>query len=241
MSKEKVSKEDNIVPINSTKPQKNAFRDGPRNGDHYQVYSFNEKEMLLDDDFKTVPRNKRQRGKLAEAQRFRKAQGAYLRARMHFFDISQRSTSQLAWWFANTQRIRIHHHILGNYYLEDRPTPVVELIEKEYCSVRALHSNLNTAVEMGSIEIDSSIEDKRQRVIYPTRGFIADTDNLFGRESQTDHGTDGMFVFWAKQIDEQVGPIWDRESRYSLKEYHQDFERYNQMVAPYLPDTNRQF
>ena len=50
-----------------------------------------------------------------------------------------------------------------------------------------------------------------------------------------------MFVFWAKQIDKQVGPFCDDNARYNLEQYHADFEAYNELVAEHLPDTDRQF
>lgn len=239
---ERVPGDKNVVSINGD-PQggQPEVPNAPQNGEHFTIYPFEQRRALLDGVFETVPRNKRQRGKIAEAQRFRKAQGAYLSARLHFFDISQESSSQLKWWFASTHRVRIHHHLMVNYYLEDRPTPVEELIAKSYCSVRNLHNDLKHAVDLGSIEIDHTDKDKRQRVIYPTRGFIADTDNLFGREKQSEHENDGMFVFWAKQIDKQVGPFCDDDARYNLEQYHADFETYNDLITPHLPDTDRQF
>lgn len=238
-----MTKENKLKLVTEDDPQggQSEVPNAPQNGEHWTVYPFEQRRALLDGVFETVPRNKRQRGKIAEAQRFRKAQGAYLSARAHFFDISQESSSQLKWWFAATHRVRIHHHLMVNYYLEDRPTPVEELIAKSYCSVRNLHNDLKHAVDLGSIEIDQYDNDKRQRVIYPTRGFIADTDNLFGRRKQSEHEHDGMFVFWAKQIDKQVGPFWDHNSRYNLEQYHADFEAYNKLVAEHLPDTDRQF
>ena len=238
-----MTKENKLKLVTEDDPQSGQPEkpNAPQNGEHWKIYPFEQRRALRDGDFETVPRNKRQRGKIAEAQRFRKAQGSYLSARAHFFDISQESSSQLKWWFAATHRVRIHHHLMINYYLEDRPTPVEELIAKSYCSIRALHNDLKHAVDLGSIEIDQIDKDKRQRVVYPTRGFIADTDNLFGRRKQSEHETDGMFVFWTKQIDEQLGPIWDNSTRYSLEQYHKDFEAYNQLVAQYVPDTDRQF
>ncbi len=230
---------DNVVRIQSTKMFEN---NPPRNGEKFAVYAFADRQTLDGGAFQTVARDKRQRGKIAEAQRFRRAQGAYLAARLHYFNISQVATSQLKWWFANTRRIRIHHHLMVNYYLEDRPTPVAELIANEYCSIRHLHSDLQHAVEMGSIEIDHTKEDKRQRVIYPTRGFIADTDNLFGRRADEQHGLDGMFVFWSKQLDTYMMDEGEPGStHYSLAQYHADFEAYNELVTPHLPDTDRQF
>jgi hypothetical protein len=224
-------------------PQDNQIsRQPPKHGEPFGIYSFEERDRLTKKGFVTVPRNKRQRGKIAEAQRFRKAQGAYLSARLHFFDISQQSASQLRWWFASGYRIRIHHHIMVNYYLEDRPTPVEELHARNYCSVRQLHSDLKHAIDLGSIEVDHTKTDKRQRVIYPTRGLIADTDNLFGRHASEDHEFDGMFVFWSQQL----GTYLKNEgepgaAHYSLAQYHADFEAYNDLVGPHLPDTDRQF
>jgi|8_EtaG_2_1085327.scaffolds.fasta_scaffold64039_2 hypothetical protein len=209
----------------------------PVDGQAFSVYAFQNRPKTDDGGFVTVPRHKRQRGKIQEAQSFRRAQGAYLKSRMHFFHVAASSESQLKWWFANTHRIRIHHHLMVNYYLEDRPTPVEELIKEKYCSIRHLHSDLKHASDLGSIEIDHIEKDKRQRVIYPTRGFVADTDSLFGREAQLDNELDGMFVFWSKQLKKYV----DEKKYYSLTEYHQDFAAYRSLVADYLPDTDRQF
>ena len=161
---ERVPTDKNVASINNSDPQGDQHKK-PRNGEPYSIYPFAERHAFIRGEVKTVPRNKRQRGKIAEAQRFRKAQGAYLSARAHFFDISQESASQLKWWFAATHRVRIHHHLMINYYLEDRPTPVEELTAKNYCSVRNLHNDLKHAVDLGSIEIDQTDKDKTQRVI----------------------------------------------------------------------------
>tara|TARA_R100001163_G_scaffold23242_1_gene19558 strand:+ start:424 stop:1137 length:714 start_codon:yes stop_codon:yes gene_type:complete len=235
--------EDNVVRIKKGEPKVSSppNTDQPEHGDKFSVYAF-EDRLKHENGFMTVPRHERQRGKIQEAQRFRKAQGAYLSARLHFFDIATGSQSQLKWWFASTHRIRIHHHLMINYYLEDRPTPVEELIAKNYCSVRNLYSDIKNATDLGSIEVDFSKKDRRQRILYPTRGIIADTDNLFGRSANDKHGLDGMFVFWSQQLDTFLNnEMVDGQQPYSLAQYHKDFEAYNALVGPYLPDTDNQF
>ena len=93
-----MTKENKLKLVTEDDPQSGQPEkpNAPQNGEHWKIYPFEQRRALRDGDFETVPRNKRQRGKIAEAQRFRKAQGSYLSERAHFFDISQESSSHPA-------------------------------------------------------------------------------------------------------------------------------------------------
>ncbi|BAQ85464.1 putative transcriptional regulator [uncultured Mediterranean phage uvMED] len=209
-----------------------AFRSEPRNGAKWETYSLVERLRVTNGKFTTVTRTKRQRGKIEEAQRYRKYQGVYLKTRLHFFNTANHSQSQLRWWFANSRRTRIHHFIMHNYYLEDRPTTEEELLEQNFGSRRQVALDLKTAQEMGAIEIDQDAADKRKKVIYVTRGLVADTDNLFGSD---DEQRPGMYTVLCEGLATHVSP------EYRLADYAEDRLKYKQMIEATLPDSFRPF
>ena len=92
---------DNVVPL-----PKLTERMPPKNGEAFKIYSAQTK--INNGEFIGVPRNKRQRGKIAEAQKFRRAQGAYLEARLHFRKLVRDAQSPLRWWFSTTLREELH-------------------------------------------------------------------------------------------------------------------------------------
>ncbi len=207
----------------------------PKNGERYEVYDFD--DVLKTGGWVTVARNKRQRGKINEAQRFRRAQGAYLAARLHFRELTRQAQSNLQWWFSSTLRAELHCRIMMRYYLYDEPTHVSDLLESIPRSTRNIMAEIKTATELGSIEVDALASDKRKRVIYPTRGLIADTDNLFGRSTGEQNG---HFTYWGELIDQIIRPV-EANDRYRLSDYKRDFDSYNDLVATVLPDTDREF
>ena len=204
----------------------------PTGGAKWRVYSLAERLRLTNGKFVTVERTARQRGKIEEAQAYRRYQGVYLKTRLHFFNTANNAQSQLRWWFANNRRTRIHHYILHNYYLEDRPTTEEELLEQNFGSRRQVALDLKTAQEMGSIEIDQDAADKRKKVIYVTRGLVADTDNLFGA---TDKKHIGMFNILYEGFRTAV-----REG-YGLQEYAKDHAKYRELIESHLPDSFQPF
>ena len=123
------------------------------------------------------------------------------------------------------------------YYLYDEPTHVSELLEAIPASTRNIMAEIKTATQLGSIEVDALASDKRKRVIYPTRGLIADTDNLFGRSTGEQ---DGYFTYWGELIDQIIGP-GEANDRYRLSDYKRDFDAYNDLITTVLPDTDREF
>lgn len=214
--------------------KKNDLNDAPRNGEEWSVYSFKVRNKV-DRGFQPVRRTERQRGKMEEAQAYRMAQGAYLDSRLHFLQMSETAQSQLRWWFASRHRIAMHHYLLRNYYLENRPTPLEDMLQMKFASTRKVLEDLRIATEMGSIEQDLAAKDKRKRVIYVTRGLVADTDNFFGRISATQ---EGMFEHWRKGL-EKI-PTEDGH-RYTLEDYRRDFEAYREKVHQYVPDGFRDY
>ena len=221
---------DNVVPL-----PKFTDRMSPKNGEQFETYSVEAK--IKNGEFIGVPRNKRQRGKIAEAQRFRRAQGAYLAARLHFRELVRDAESPLRWWFSSTLRAELHTRIMKEYYLFDAPTYVSDLLDKIPASTRNIMTEIKTATDLGSIELDALKSDKRKRVIYPTRGLVADTDNLFGRSTGE---TDGFFIFWGGLIDTHIGDNEDNE-RYRISDYRRDFDAYNDLITAIIPDTDREF
>ena len=221
---------DNVVPL-----PKHTERMPPKNGEAFKIYSVQTK--INNGEFIGVPRNKRQRGKIAEAQKFRRAQGAYLEARLHFRELVRGSQSPLRWWFSSTLREELHCRIMRQYYLYDAPTYVSDLLDKIPASTRNIMAEIKTATDLGSIELDALKSDKRKRVIYPTRGLVADTDNLFGRSTGE---TDGFFIFWGGLIDTHIGDNEDNE-RYRISDYRRDFDAYNDLITAIIPDTDREF
>lgn len=205
--------------------------EAPCNGSGWETYRL--ADVLP--SWMVVPRTKRQRGKIKEAQKFRRVQGAYLEARLHFTKLTTSAESQLKWWFSNMRRISIHHFIMKNYYLHDRPTTVEQLIKEEFGGLRVVMADLKAAREMGSIEIDKMAEDQRKATIYPTRGLIADTDNFFG---SVEAGKEGMFVKWAEELD-RVSATENGGVRIRLADYHREYAAYTKQVDAILPDTIR--
>lgn len=203
----------------------------PANGAGWQIYPLAD----VFDTWQVVSRTKRQRGKIEEAQRFRRMQGAYLEARLHFINITKSAESQLKWWFSNMRRISMHHFIMKNYYLHDRPTTAEELLNEKYGGLRVVMADLRVAKEMGSIEIDKVAEDQRKATIYPSRGLIADTDNFFG---SSEVEKEGMFVKWRDELD-KISETENNGVRMTLQQYLEDYLAYNQQVQKVLPDTVR--
>ena len=70
----------------------------PANGEPWTKYKL--KNVLENGKWHVVPRNQRQHGKIQEAQNFRRAQGAYIKARLHFFDVARQAQGNLRWWFS---------------------------------------------------------------------------------------------------------------------------------------------
>ena len=131
------------------------------------------------------------------------------------------------------RRISMHHFIMKNYYLHDRPTTVEELLNEKYGGLRVVMADLRAAKEMGSIEIDKMAEDQRRATIYVTRGLIADTDNFF---SSSEVEKEGMFVKWRDELD-KISETENNGVRMTLQQYLEDYLAYNQQVKKILPDT----
>ena len=166
-------------------------------------------------------RSQRQNGKVEEAQHFRKYQGVFLDVRLHAIDMARQSTG-LTWWFHNSHRIWLHHTIMRNYYLEDRPTTEQEIMQGGLTSPKTMRGILRTAVEIGSLDPDVLEEDKRQKCYYPTRGMVADTDHFFHAD---DDDAKGVLTRMRKKLNEQFG-----QDAYRLSDYEQDVENFYELV-----------
>jgi hypothetical protein len=216
----------------------------PRNGKKWEVFSltpFLEKSKNSEErsNFEPVSRSVRQNGKIEEAQTFRKWQGAYLKARLHFWKISQHESSYLKWWFNDLHRVLIHHFLMVNYYLEDRPTMRSELVAAKLCSEQKLKDTLRHAVDMGSLEVDQVEYDKRERVYYPTRGLVADTDMLFGRK--TDHPeTEGIYRHWNRSLkNDEFGSSNYHVTAAMLDAALEEYDNYFAIVGKFIPDMRQ--
>ena len=210
----------------------------PRNGAPWKIFSLKKyaemaKKIGPQNSWKGVPRHTRQNGKIEEAQYFRRAQGYYLKARLHFFKISQNETGYLRWWFSDLDRVLIHHILMVNYYLHDRPTNKSELIAFEICSPQKLTDTLKNAVDMGSLEMDQLKGDRRAHCFYPSRGLVADTDMLFGRKGTIEN--EGIYRHWNRQLKADVD-LPCHATPQMLDEYLEKYDAYFEMVGEYIPD-----
>ena len=211
--------------------------DPPEGADRFKLYSL--AENLKTEDFaenwaaffgrndrsmqliSNPRRSKRQNGKILEAQKFRRYQGIFLKTRLHA--IEQASTSAgLKWWFATYDRIWLHHVIMSNYYFEDRPTSDREIMRAAKASPRTMADILKTAVEIGSLDPDVAKEDKRQKVYYPSRGLVRDTDNFF--HSEEEDGL-GVITYMSRLMDETYG-----EEGYRMFEYRKDVREFYSLM-----------
>ena len=168
-------------------------------------------------------RKQRQNGKIAEAQQFRKYQGVFLDVRLHAINMARGSTG-LTWWFQNMQRIWLHHLIMRNYYLEDRPTTEREIIQAAAASPKTMRGILQTAVEIGSLDPDVLEEDKRQKCYYPTRGLVSDTDHFF--HADDDHAK-GVLTHMRQKLSE----TFSGKDTYRLSDYEADVENFYDLMA----------
>ena len=167
-------------------------------------------------------RSQRQNGKIAEAQNFRKYQGVFLATRLHAIEMARQSTG-LTWWFQSHHRIWLHHTIMRNYYLEDRPTTEQEIMQGATTSPKTMRGILRTAVEIGSLDPDVLEEDKRQKCYYPTRGMVSDTDYFFHAD---DDDATGVLTHMRKNLNEQFGL-----DKYRLSDYERDVENFYQLMG----------
>lgn len=213
-------------------------RDAPVGGDTFKTYSL--KDALMRARFAegwqaffgrpdrarqliSNPRRKqRQNGKIAEAQQFRKYQGVFLDVRLHAIKMACEGHG-LTWWFQSYLRIWLHHLIMRNYYLEDRPTTEQEIIQGAAASPKTMRTILQTAVEIGSLDPDVLENDKRQKCYYPTRGLVSDTDHFF--HADDDHAR-GVLTYMREKLNEQFGL-----DAYWLPDYKADVENFYKLVA----------
>lgn len=213
-------------------------RDPPVGGDQFKTYSL--KDNLMKAHFAenwqaffgrpdrarqliaNPRRSQRQNGKIAEAQKFRKYQGVFLDVRLHAIAMARKKHG-LNWWFQSHHRIWLHHTIMRNYYLEDRPTTEREIIQGATTSAKTMRGILQTAVEIGSLDPDVLENDKRQKVYYPTRGMVSDTDYFF--HADEDHAT-GVLTQMRKTLNEQFG-----FDQYRLSDYETDVETFYELMA----------
>jgi len=214
-------------------------RDPPVGGDTFKTYSL--KDNLMRAHFAegwqaffgrsdrarqliSNPRRKqRQNGKIAEAQAFRKYQGVFLDVRLHAYEMA-RDSSGLTWWFQNSHRIWLHHTIMRNYYLEDRPTTEQEIMQGAKTSRKTMRGILQTAVEIGSLDPDVLEEDRRQKVYYPTRGLVSDTDHFFHAD---DDDQRGVLTHLRKKLSE----TFLGEDRYRLSDYEDDVGTFYKLMG----------
>ena len=213
-------------------------RDPPVGGQEFQTYSL--KDNLMKAHFAenwqaffgrsdrarqliaNPRRSQRQNGKIMEAQKFRKYQGVFLDVRLHAIRMAKEKHG-LNWWFQSHHRIWLHHTIMRNYYLEDRPTTEREIIQGATTSAKTMRGILQTAVEIGSLDPDVLENDKRQKVYYPTRGMVSDTDYFF--HADEDHAT-GVLTQMRKTLNEQFG-----FDQYRLSDYETDVETFYELMA----------
>jgi hypothetical protein len=216
----------------------------PKGGEAWSVfdlepYTDQAQEARQTKSWKGVPRHIRQNGKISAAQHFRRAQGYYLKARLHFWKISQSEAGYLRWWFQDLERVLIHHVIMINYYLEDAPTTLPEILDHNICGAQKVKGILKTAVEMGSLEVDQLKSDRRVNVYYVTRGLVAESDMLFGRKADGDPNREGIYRHWNRNLHEDP----DRGEEYKatpqmLDKYLTQYDAYFEMVSKFLPDMD---
>ena len=167
-------------------------------------------------------RSERQAGKILEAQAFRKMQGVYLEARLQLFKAAKQREFGLRWWFGDHKRICLHHLIMRNYYIEDRPTSEEEILLEQWGSDKSMRLILKMGVEIGSLECDPLEEDGRKNVYYPTRGMVSDTDRLFKSEEKNVLGT---FVYFRQAVLHVFGG-----QLYTLNDYFRDSAEFDDLV-----------
>ena len=167
-------------------------------------------------------RMQRQNGKILEAQEFRKLQGCFLEVRLHAIKMAQTRAFGLRWWFQNHDRIWLHHLIMANYYLRDRPTTEREILSLARSSDKTMRGILKTACQMGSLDVDKIEGDRRAKCYYPTRGMVSDTDNFFNSQ---DPENSGVFTELKRLLTSAFGP-----KRYSLDEYESDVTEFRSLV-----------
>ena len=168
-------------------------------------------------------RSQRQNGKIAEAQEFRKYQGVFLDVRLHAINMARESTG-LTWWFQNMQRVWLHHTIMRNYYLEDRPTNEQEIMQGATTSNKTMRGILQTAVEIGSLDQDVLENDKRQRCYYPTRGLVSDTDHFFHADDDDQRGV-------LTHLRDKLSETFSGVDRYRLSDYEHDVETFYKQIG----------
>lgn len=176
-------------------------------------------------------RSQRQNGKIKEADKFRKFQGAFLKGRLHAITMAQDPAMGLKWWFSNSDRITLHHLIMSNYYLHDTPTPEDEIKSVVRSTSRTVRELLRTAVQIGSLDPQPMAEDARRKCYYPTRGLVSDTDNFFGN---TEEGREGVFAYLNQMIMDLYG-----EERYSLAVYAEDFAEFHRLIAQLMEKSKK--
>ena len=176
-------------------------------------------------------RGQRPNGKILEADRFRKMQGVFLKTRLHSIEVAEQAGSGLKWWFANSDRITLHHLIMCNYYLSDAPTEEDEIKDTLRCTSRTVRTILRTAVEIGSLDPSSLGGDGRRKGYYPTRGLVSDTDHLFGSSEEED---EGIFRYLHRLLTETFG-----KKRMNLDEYVGEYEEFNWLIAVMMKSGNK--
>tara|TARA_R100000995_G_scaffold84161_1_gene62027 strand:+ start:926 stop:1624 length:699 start_codon:yes stop_codon:yes gene_type:complete len=168
-------------------------------------------------------RSQRQNGMILEADKFRKFQGAFLKTRLYSIENADRPGSGLKWWFANSDRITLHHLVMMNYYLDHKPTDEDEIKDRLRCTSRTVRTILRTAVEIGSLEAVPLEKDSRRKTYYPTRGLCSDTDNFFGSDEV---GAEGLLFYLSELLTELFG-----EGRYPITQYLEDVKEFHRLIA----------
>ena len=176
-------------------------------------------------------RAQRQNGKIKEADKFRKMQGAFLKTRLHAITMAQDPAMGLKWWFSNSDRITLHHLIMSNYYLHDTPTPEDEIKATLRCTSRTVRELLRTAVQIGSLDPQPMAEDARRKCYYPTRGLVSDTDNFFG---STEEGREGVFSYLRSVFKNLYG-----DQGYYLANYAEDFAEFHRLIAQLMEKSKK--
>ena len=177
-------------------------------------------------------RSQRQNGKIAEAQAFRKYQGVFLDVRLHAIRMA-REKHGLNWWFQSHHRIWLHHTIMRNYYLEDRPTTEQEIMAGATTSNKTMRGILQTAVEIGSLDPDVLENDKRQRCYYPTRGMVSDTDYFF-------HANDDDATGVLTHLREKLNETFSGLDRYRLSDYEHDVETFYELMGQMMAAAKKE-
>jgi len=168
-------------------------------------------------------RSQRQNGMILEADKFRKFQGAFLKTRLYAIESADKAGSGLKWWFANSDRITLHHLVMMNYYLDHRPTDEDEIKGRMRCTSRTVRTILRTAVEIGSLEAVPLEKDSRRKTYYPTRGLCSDTDNFFGSDEA---GAEGLLFYLSELLTDLFG-----EDRYPITQYLEDVREFHRLIT----------